>query len=166
MSNKHKEELVLEAIDYPWIMSINLDLRYMKKPKGHSVGGEYDLNPHLYGKRLDRHTYFVLFKGMITPKICEDLSRGKPYRPKAILNFPLETECIKLSTFLNHKAAENIEISENSKEESETQSTSAESTTDSNLANVDSQIVKFINSDVFSDATSQYSEDCTNTVNF
>lgn len=149
------------------MMSVSLGLTYIRR-NAFNNDHEFSLNPKLYGKELSRLTYFCMFKGVISPKICESIATGKDCQLANCLNIPTEDQYSKLNSYLNKRATLNIEDleNENSKsQENDRTSTSAESmTTDSTF--IDPVIAKMVKSHIFNEKISKSSQDYINTIQF
>jgi len=63
-NDKHK--LILETLENPFIFSLEFEVQALNANRGeHNVV----MKPEVYGKKLDKETYFSLFVGKISPKI-------------------------------------------------------------------------------------------------
>ena len=163
-SIKVEDERLLELIEYPFIMTINLDINPLRRQK---YDQSFDFRTATYGSRLSRMIYFCLYKGLITPKICDKLSTGKVFKKAPYLKNSLEAQYISFNSNLNAKASLNLDetyMEELKLKEAESTST-AESQSNGKDATVDGLIAKMINSSAFNDTLSSSSEDFINTIN-
>lgn len=162
--NKVQDGALLELIEYPYVMTILLEINPLRRAKYDQA---LEFSTSIYGARLSKMVYFCLFKGLITPKICEKLATGKMFKKAPYLKNSIEAQYLSFNSNLNSKASQNLD--ENYMEElklKETESTStAESQPNGKDATVDSLIAKMINSSAFNDTLSSSSEDYINTIN-
>jgi len=153
---------VVEIVEYPCIISVKFEVELMKKMRQPEHRFE-----DLYGTRLSKHTYFSLFKGLISPKVCESLAFGKIVKHESYLKSKVETEFISFNTYLLQKAVHNIqsyEIETAKGSDVDSRSSGVDGTGKmSDLA--DREAVRFISSEKFNEELSKSSEDYINTVN-
>ena len=101
-------------------MSIKLDIDCFNTRKGKGKDdrdfnksklndSDFELKSSLYGKRLEKVTYFSLYKGLLSPKICEKVAYNKNVKLSPYLKDPLEPKYLNFNAQLNIRAAENIE---------------------------------------------------------
>lgn len=158
----HKLSDALEVLENPWIMSMNHDIEWIRKNKFH-YDNEYQFKTAHYGKRLDKIAYFCLYKGVLTPKMCESMALGKNVNFAHLLKVPAEEEYSKLNVYLNKMALQNITDNDDSKDQ-DSVSTSAESQITSGVG-VDPFIARMLNSEAFENHISLSNEDYINTIN-
>lgn len=156
----------LEVLDNPWIMSLNHEIEWIRKNKFH-YDNDYPFKTNFYGKKLDKLVYFCLYKGVLSPKICEGLAMDKNCSLSSYLNIPAEEQYSKLNTYLNKMAVQNVDehAEENAKSiDADNDSTSAGSQRDRNNT-IDPLIARMINSDAFNAHTGAANSDYINTIN-
>lgn len=120
----------------------------------------------LYGNRLSKDTYFTLFKGLLTPKVCEMLANDKPkIKPYAYLKSEIESSLFKLNLGLIEKGFNIIKDIE--KEEKKVQEDLGPfNILSTSKAKFELEVSSFINSDEFIDKLQGSSEDLINTITF
>jgi hypothetical protein len=129
-------------------------------------GVDYEFKEKYYGRRLTKGAYFCLYKGLISPKVLENISYRKTFQPSKQLSIGIEEQYIKMNVFLNNAAANNIEdmFEESNDKESDHPSTSNEIQSHQNNDVVDPTIAKLLNSDAFFETIQGSSNDLRNTI--
>ena len=96
-------------------MSIHFKVESLNS--GRSENHESVFREEIYGKQLKKETYFALFVGKITPKVCQNISQNSLAKPKPKLNIRIERKYLQFHNKLNRISARNIEDDFNLEEE-------------------------------------------------
>lgn len=160
--HKHHDDKILETVEAPWVFSLEFELFQPKRSRHDTY-----YKPELHGRRLSNIMYFSLFKGLITPKMCESLSTGKVVKPSPHTKSPIEEQYLNFNASLNEKASQLLEDAESSKTE-EVEGAHKDKSGQSNgvVERIDPFIAKLLTSDVFNEQSGTLSEDYLNTINF
>lgn len=160
---KHQE--LFKLVHSACYMSINFDI---EKYKNTSIDGDTDFEA-IYGNRLGNAVHMSLFRGLLSPKICENLSRKSVFELEPVLNTPIEAKYIHFSQYLCHKAM-CIFLPEETKEETteETEGVEARNGLKNGTSSQSSQldVVQLIHSKVMSNKTHTSADDYINTFQF
>jgi len=97
---------ILQVLESPWIMSVKIEIDLLRRTKmNNDVMPKYDY----FGKTLDKFTYFAMYMGNLSPKICEKVATEKNLKVNTLLNLPLEHKYLRFNTQLNNRASGIIE---------------------------------------------------------
>ena len=149
---------IWEILEYPCILSIKFEIEQLKRKVTDSLFED------LYGNKLSKETYFVLFKGLITPKVCEMLAYERIRKSHYYLKWEVETSLIRMNLSLIEKGF-NI-LKDTAIEDRKTQEELGPfDTKGTKNAEFDNEVANFINSEGFNDTLQETSDDRINTVN-
>ena len=124
-----------------------------------------------YGKMLGNLVLVSLFRGLLSPKVCENLSNSAVFTPSQILHTEMEQQYIRFNEKMNDTARKTIDKEDAKAEELKktTQDNTADSMDENDKTNdytTTDSIIKFIHSKVISDGIHELAEARIKTVNF
>lgn len=121
----------------------------IEKFKGEVLNTKEDKFDELYGRPLGNLALVSLFRGLLSPKVCEHLSRGSVFMPELELNMPCESKYTLFNVKMNDAARRAL-----TKEDAKTES-------DSKL-----NVNDFIHSKIMNEELASSSSERINTINF